>query len=106
MKTKLRNKFYKILINLGLKYDREGKRYFPTEEFLLGNTMENNILDDVIFREIGDCIKVTIITCGGISGVTADTYIVRSEEDLTKISGFIKAALQGFEPPVMEGGVV
>lgn len=95
-----------MLTSLGLKYNPEEKTYFPPEEFLLGNCNDTNILDDVsIIRNDNDCITVIINTFGGISDATSDTYLVRSEEDLTKIKGFIEAALQGFEPPVLEGGM-
>lgn len=94
------------MLILGLKYDPEERSYFPTEDFLLGNNIDTNILDDVTFRAIGDCYAVTINTFGGISDATSDSYTVRSEEDLRKIKGFIEAALQGFEPPVMEGGII
>ena len=103
----LRNQVYKMLIDLGLKYDPEEKFYFPTEDFLLGHCLgETSILDNISFSKNGDCITVTINTWGGISDATSDTYLVRSEEDLIKIKGFVEATLQGFEPPVMEGGIL
>lgn len=102
----LKRKIYKTLILLGLTYNPEENHYSPTEDFLLGNSMESNILDDVTFRKIGDCYVVTINTFGGISDATSDTYPIKSEEDLIKVKGFIEAALQGFEPPVLEGGVI
>ena len=96
----LRNQVYKMLIDLGLKYDPEEKCYFPTENLLLGHYLgETSILDNVSFSKSGDCITVTISTLGGISDATSDTYKVRSEEDLTKIKGFIEATLQGVRTP-------
>lgn len=102
----LRNQVYKMLIDLGLKYDPEEKCYFPTEEFLLGTYLgETNILDNVSFSKSGDCITVTINTWDGFSAASG-IYKVRSEEDLAKTKGFVEAALQGFEPPVIEGGIL
>lgn len=99
----LKRKIHKTLLLLGLKYDPEERSYFPTEDFLLENNIDTNILDDVCVNgEDGECFVVTINTFGGISEATSDSYTVRSEEDLTKIKGFIEATLQGFEPPVME----
>ena len=104
MKNDLKRKIYKTLILLGLKYDRVEKRYIiQQDQYVLEGS---NILDDVTFRTIGDCYAVTINTWGGISEATSDTYVIKTEEDVVKISGFIEAALQGFEPPVMEGGVL